>query len=457
MDPHAPGLILVVDDDDAHRRLVARWLERSGHRVVQACSGGECRARLADTLPDVVLLDIHMEDEDGLDTLARLSRNHPGLPVVMLTADRDVDSVVQAMQSGAWDYLAKPIGRPKLDATVRNAVAHGRMANRLADLEREASTGGGMGGLIGDSAPMRRVYRELSRVATSDITVLVVGESGTGKELVAEALHTHSGRAGAPFVALNCAAIPENLQESELFGHEKGAFTGADERRIGRFEQAHSGTLLLDEVAELSPGLQAKLLRVLQERRFTRVGGRDEIQVDVRVVAATHVDLLDAVEAGTFRQDLYFRLAVYELEMPPLRERGADVLELARHFVHELCPPNRVVPRLDAELQSRLEGYAWPGNVRELKNAINRALVASEDGDLGVEALPPRMRRASAAPQRLHALPDVPAHPQTLEEIEKGAIEHALDAAEGNVSEVIRTLGIPRTTLYRKMRAYGLR
>jgi two-component system response regulator HydG len=449
----SPGLILVVDDDDAHRRLTARWLERAGHRVIEACSGGECLARLGESLPDVVLLDLHLEDENGLDILDRLQHQHAGLPVLMLTAERDVETVVSAMQRGAWDYLTKPMGRPKLTATVRNAVAHRRMRLRLHDLEREASENG-FGELIGNSEPMKRVYREITRLAQSEITVLVFGESGTGKELVARALHDHSGRSRAPFVALNCAAVPENLQESELFGHEKGTFTGAEERRIGRFEQADGGTLFLDEVGELSPGLQAKLLRVLQERRITRVGGSREFEVDVRVVAATHIDLLEAVEAGSFRQDLYFRLAVYEMELPALRERGDDIIELAMTFARVLTPPERPVPELAPELQALLRAYGWPGNVRELKNAIHRALVAADGQVLTVDALPPRMRRQ--APQtQLHALP--PVESQTMDDIERDVIIRVLDETGGNVSEVIRRLGIPRTTLYRKLKAYGLR
>ncbi len=312
------------------------------------------------------------------------------------------------------------MGRPKLTATVRNAVAHRRMRCRLHDLEREASETG-FGELIGNSEPMRRVYREITRLAQSEITVLVFGESGTGKELVARALHDHSGRSRAPFVALNCAAVPENLQESEFFGHEKGAFTGAEERRIGRFEQADGGTLFLDEVGELSPGLQAKLLRVLQERRITRVGGSREFEVDVRVVAATHIDLLEAVEAGSFRQDLYFRLAVYEMQLPALRERGEDIIELAKAFAQALTPPERPVPELAQELQALLRAYGWPGNVRELKNAIHRALVAADGQVLTVDGLPPRMRRQT--PRRhLHALPPVESQ-----------------------------------TIYRKLQAYGLR
>jgi len=438
------GLILVVDDDDAHRRITGRWLERAGHRVVEASSGGECLARLAEVLPDVVLLDLHLEDESGLDILDRLQTHHPGLPVVMLTAERDVETVVTAMQKGAWDYLAKPIGRPKLEAIVRNAVRQRQMGRRLDDLEREVSRDG-FGELIGDSPPMRAVYRELARLARSEITVLVQGESGTGKELVARALHEHSGRSARPFVALNCAAIPENLQESELFGHEKGAFTGADERRIGRFEQADGGTLFLDEVGELSAGLQAKLLRVLQERRFTRVGGSEELSVDVRVVAATHADLLEAVNAGDFRQDLYFRLAVYEVELPPLRDRSEDVEALVAHFLGELCPGDRPRPTLDAPLLRALKAHDWPGNVRELRNVIHRALVACEGDQLTLDALPRRMR----GPR--------PIETGTMVDVERETIERALAASDGNVSEVIRTLGIPRTTLYRKLKAYGLR
>jgi DNA-binding NtrC family response regulator len=375
----------------------------------------------------------------------------------MLTADGTAAPAAAALRLGAFDYLLKPVDRQQLLQTVQRAAATQRVA--VERREAGASQEGGYRGLIGESAVMRRLYRQIERVGASEVTVLVQGESGTGKELVAKALHLASPRAQGPFVPINCAAVPETLQESELFGHERGAFTGASARRTGRFEQASGGTLFLDEVAELDLGLQAKLLRVLQERTFFRVGGTEQIQVDVRVVAATHKDLRELASEGKFREDLYYRLAVFELDLPALRQRREDLPALVRHFMALLGERHqRPGLRLSEEANQLVLGYAWPGNVRELQNALERAVVGCLGDEIEPEDLPRRLREGARAP----ALVDLQASSSggglsPMEELERAAIAEAIRASEGNMSDVIRRLGIPRTTLYRKLRRYGLR
>ena len=452
-EPDVP-VVLVVDDDPSHRKLIGRWVERAGYLVEEYAGAGALLSSLDHMLPDAILLDVHMEGMSGLAALERLKRLYPTLPVIMLTADANVPTAVQSIQQGAYDYLTKPVDRSRLLTVLRNAVEKHAMSARLRQLERELD-GGGYGGIIGTSRTMRRLFRQLDRVAPSDVTVLVVGESGTGKELVARAIHANSGRAQGPFVPLNCAAIPETLQESELFGHERGSFTGATGRRVGRFEQAHGGTLFLDEVGELSAGLQAKLLRVLQERRFYRLGGSDQIEVDVRIVTATHRDLQERCQRGEFREDLFYRLAVFELELPPLRERPDDIPLLAQAFLERFTKRHgRPSVRLGKEVLAALQAYHWPGNVRELQNAVERALVATLDEEVQPEDLPRRVREpARVTPAPTRRVSDL----QPMEELEKRAIREAIQAAEGNMSEVIRRLGIPRTTLYRKLKKYQLR
>jgi DNA-binding NtrC family response regulator len=464
------GTVLVVDDDASHTRIVSRWLQSAGHKVVTAATGAEALVTADLVAPDLVLLDLHLADMVGLDVLRALDRAHNGLPVLMLTADRGVDHVVQAMRLGAADYLVKPLDRTRLVISVQNALEKGRMAQRIRTLGHAVEEGG-FSGIIGRSPPMLELFRQVERVAKSDITVLIHGQSGTGKELVASAIHDNSRRAGGPFVALNCAAIPEHLQESELFGHEKGSFTGASVRRAGHFELAHGGTLFLDEVAELSPALQAKLLRVIQERRFFRVGGSQELEVDVRIVSATHRDVNEMVRQGQFREDLYFRLGVFEISVPALRERGHDIVDLAQHFANRFAPPG-TQPVLSPEVREVLAAYPWPGNVRELQNAMERAVLLSDDGPIGLADLPAALRGQGSrgavydAPVELpgrrpaHAAPVLRALDgaggRTMADIERHSIVSALAATEGSVTAAAKHLGIPRTTFYRKLHKYNL-
>ena len=447
--------VAVVDDDGSLVRLVTHWLEREGHLVRGYHSGAEGAAGVLGEGADVVLLDLELGDTDGLAVLDQLRTGAPHASVVMMTATGEVPSVVEAMRRGAFDYLVKPVARTKLVTTVRNAAERTRLQSVERQLTR-AQQGTGYGGMLGTSPAMSALVRRLERVAPTDVTVLVRGESGTGKELVAQALHAQSKRRAQPFVAINCAAIPASLQESELFGHEKGAFTGADQQRAGRFEQARGGTLFLDEIAELSSALQASLLRVLQERVLYRVGGNEEIRVDVRVVAASHRDLGELVQAGHFREDLYYRLAVFEVETPPLRDRGADVLQLAEHFLAEACSDmGRSCPNLGMATRERLTTYRWPGNVRELRNAMRSVAVVADDV-VRTEDLPRRLRQGEEASVPAEA-PGATDDLSPMQRIERQAICEALDRHDGNVSQVIRELGVPRTTLYRKLRRYGLR
>ena len=461
--------LLVVDDDANITELLGHTLRAQGYDVEAVPDGERALARLSELVPDALILDLGLPGSPGLVVLATIRARYPWLPVVILTGETDVQMVVASIKGGAWDYLPKPIDRTKLLTTVHNAVDHGRMSRRLAQLEREAG-GAGYPGLVGSSPAMQGVFRQLDRLVASDISVLVRGESGTGKELVARAIHGGSGRKLGPFVAVNCAAVPETLQESELFGHERGAFTGAVQRQTGRFEEAHEGTLFLDEIAELSPSAQAKLLRVLQERRFRRVGSSEEQASDFRLVAATHRDLHAEVQAGRFREDLYFRIAVFELELPPLRARGDDVVLLAERVLARAAAQEGRSLRLSEDARAALASHDWPGNVRELENAVARAVVASDGPVLQLEHLPPRVQAAFERPPQV-SLPiprtassavasgpavDLLGGRYDLETIERMAITRALARHPNNLRGVVEELGLSRTTLYRKLKQYKL-
>ncbi len=478
--------VFVVDDDAHLRTLIGGWVEAAGFHPLELESGEACLASLPDETPAAVLLDLSMPGMGGAVALDRIRSHHRHLPVIVLTATKDVDTVVDLMRRGAYDYLPKPVDRTKLITTLVNAMEKHAMAMRLATLEREAE-GRTIPGFVGASPSMRELYRQIDRVAASDISVYIHGESGTGKELVARAIHDRSGRSKSPFIALNCAAIPESLQESELFGHERGAFTGAAQRRIGCFEQVGGGTLFMDELAELSLGAQAKLLRVLQQRTIQRVGSSQEIEVDFRLLAATHQDLAAAVREGRFREDLFYRIVVFELELPPLRERAGDVALLAQYFVSQAgkALAGREVS-ISPEALAILERFSWPGNVRELQNVCQRATVTCEGQAIQPSDLPPRIRAADvppppapAQPSPLPAAPtpvpladrgepqasvpptEPPAEPRaapalTLSGMERNAIVEALQRAGGNRARVSRELGIGRTTLYRKLKEYGI-
>jgi DNA-binding NtrC family response regulator len=446
----------VADDDATHRRMVGAALGAVGLECDFAEDGEEALRSAAAAPPDLVLLDVRMPRLDGLATLRRLAPLLPHVPVVMVTAHGDVPTAVEAMKLGARDFLEKPVDIEELRSVVTDILDRpgpaARPAERGGDGDEPAS-------IVGISEAMAQLRETVRLAARSDSTVLVRGESGTGKELVARAVHELSARARGPFVAVNCAAIAEGVLESELFGHERGAFTGADQRRQGRFELADGGTLFLDEIGELRPALQAKLLRALQERSFERVGGVKPVTVDIRVVAATNRDLaaeLRGADVG-FRQDLYFRLAVLELVIPPLRERREDILPTARALLARLRSEGEP-PRLSAEVASALTLHDWPGNVRELSNVLERALLFAGPGvsELSAQHLPPALRalccpEPPAPDEGTGVRPGAP-----LAEVERELIEKTLSALGGNRTRTAAALGLSRRALLYKLKRYGI-
>jgi two-component system, NtrC family, response regulator HydG len=455
--------ILIADDHDAVREGMAIALSRLGHEVLAVKGGAEAIAAYRKKPADVVVTDLRMVPVDGIEVVRRLREGDPDATVLVVSAHGTIAVAVEAMRAGAIDFIEKPFSPEVLRARVEKAVEIARERKgataaraRVEALEEDLTRAHDPHGLVGRSEPMRRVLEQVRKVAATGATVLVLGESGTGKELVARAVHEASPRREAPFVTISCAAIPETLLESELFGHERGAFTGAVRRKLGRFELAHGGTLFLDEVGEIPHAVQVKLLRVLQERQFERVGGEETVEVDVRVVSATNRDLTAMVKEGRFREDLFYRLNVVAIGLPPLRDRPGDVDELARHFVARLSPRmGRKVKGVAPEALELLRRHAWPGNVRELENVIEQALVFAEGELVRPEDLPDVVRRVSAAP----VLP-VPTGDRSLtdilEELEKGLILAAYEKARHVKAETARLLGIKPSALYYKLEKYGI-
>ncbi|MEI7768644.1 MAG: sigma-54 dependent transcriptional regulator [Chloroflexales bacterium] len=379
------SIILIADDEGPIRELLQEILEQEGARTWMASTGAEAMSALLSDEPDVAILDVRMPPPDGLTVLQQIRSRGIDVPVLIVTAQDSSTMTIEAMQRGAYDYLAKPFDTDEILRSVQRALEYRRLTRRVMALEKRAAADP-RDILIGRSGPMQRVYKLIGRVAASDATVMISGETGTGKELVAQVLHRSSLRHEGPFVAVNCAALPESLLESELFGHEKGAFTGALAQRKGRFEQAHRGTFFLDEISEISPATQKKLLRVLQERTFERVGGNTSVKVDVRVITATNRDMLQVVSAGTFREDLYYRLNVVNIHMPPLRDRADDLPLLIDHFLRKHRVGGRSA-RLSESAMEQIRGYDWPGNVRQLENTIERAVVLAQGSLISPEHL----------------------------------------------------------------------
>jgi len=447
--------VWVVDDEPAIRELLNVIVSKAGYEVETFAGGAEVLA-CADPPPNAVLLDLMMPEVDGVDVLKELKRRHPTLPILILTAVNEVSRAVEVTKLGADDYLVKPIDQEQLKTTLERVLSRGGLSDEVPPLNTNFGDRYQVKNIVGSSAGMRLVYDQIEKVSGSDITVFVSGESGTGKELVARAIHAASLRSDEPFIDVNCAAIPEGLQESELFGHEKGAFTGALATHPGKFEQAAGGTIFLDEVGEMSPSAQARLLRVLQERCLQRVGGTKTIELDVRVISASNRDLESMVADGGFRQDLYYRLVVFPIELPPLRLRSEDVPLLAEHFIEKYArDAGRRVRGISPAAMEALRAHQWPGNVRELENIIHRSLLITDGPVIGVGDLPPGLGTASAAPTAEGSAPISVA--MSLDELEKAAIEKSLRRHGGNLSDVARQLGIGRSTLYRKLEQYGLR
>ncbi|MEN8148685.1 MAG: sigma-54 dependent transcriptional regulator [Planctomycetota bacterium] len=446
-----PARILVVDDERVVRDSLNRWFTDDGYEVETAEYARSALARMAEVEFDLVITDIKMPGMDGLELLEKIKEASPDTIVLIMTAFATVDYAVRALKSGAYDFVKKPFDPDELARLVEKALEHRGLVAENLKLKQSIREISRFDDIVGDSPPVHEMLELIDNVAPTDSTVLVLGESGTGKELVARAIHAASPRRYMPIVPVSCGALPDTLMESELFGHEKGAFTGAQYRRKGKLELADGGTLFLDEIAEISKKTQVDLLRVLEEHSFTRLGGQTPVESDFRVIAATHRDLSEMVAAGTFRQDLFYRLNVVTIPVPPLRERREDIPLLAEHFVEKLSRQmSRMFTGVDPEGMELLTAHEWPGNVRELENAIERAMVVGRPPLISARNLP--LGRGRAAP------PAVPEFNETsLAAVEKVHIQRTLEKNEGNVTRSARELGIDRVTLYNKIKKYGLR
>jgi two-component system response regulator HydG len=447
--------VLVVDDDPAHRTMLRTLLTGWGYAIDEADDGSTAIERVHERAFDLIMMDIRMVKVSGLQALTEIKALNPAIPIIIMTAYSSVESAVEALKSGAYDYLTKPLDFDELRLVMERAMEHSHLREENRLLRETLGVHFDTQHIIGRSAPMMRLMETVAQVAPSEATVLITGESGTGKEMVAGAIHFNSPRKDGPFVKINCAAITETLLESELFGHEKGAFTGAHRQKEGRFRQAHGGSLFLDEISEMSLAMQVKLLRVLQEREITRVGGEEVIKVDVRIIAATNKDLTREIEVGKFREDLYYRLNVVALEMPPLRERKEDIPLLAQHFLEALSKENRKnIKGFTPQAMDRLVKYDWPGNVRELMNAVERGVVLSRSPYLDEEVLS-LISSDELSSQDISSGDGLNAD-MPLDEVEKATILKTLESAGGNKSEAARRLGITRRTLHKRLKLYGV-
>ena len=440
--------VYVVDDDAAVRGAVESLIRSAGFRVRTFESAHEFLASPRAEVPSCLVLDVHLPGLNGLDLQRELARADIQIPIIFLTGYGDIPTSVRAIKAGALEFLTKPFVDEDLLNAIRDGIAQDRRSRMVPDQD----------GVVGTSRPWRLVLAHAAKVAATEATVLLTGESGTGKEVIAQLIHATSRRAGGPFVALNCAALPEALLESELFGYEKGAFTGAVVARPGRLEQAAGGTLFLDEVGEMSPAVQAKFLRVLQEREFQRLGGTRVQQANVRVIAATNRDLRAALGAGAFREDLFYRLHVFAIRLPPLRERPEDIAPLLEHFVTELGPAvlGRPAAGFSREAQEQLLAYSWPGNVRELRNAVERALILSDGRMIAPEHLPTTSEAQLEAAPATPVQHEFPSNGLDLETTERDLVERALRHAGQNKAKAARLLGLTRTKLYTRMQRFGL-
>jgi DNA-binding NtrC family response regulator len=443
-----PIKLLIVDDDDDLREDLVQLFRKQGQEVTAAASGEDALNKAAHARFDVALLDLHLPGISGIDVLAKLKEQQPELEALMLTAHRSIETAVEAMRRGAYDYLTKPFRIADLEVHVQKAFEKVQLQRREQQWIQQLSYESPRYRLVGSSPVMRKVVALIEKVAAPNATVLVRGASGTGKELVARALHTNSPRRTRPLVTINCAALQENLLESELFGHEKGAFTGAVTAKPGLVEVAEGGTLFIDEIGEMAPGLQAKLLRVLEDGHYRRVGGTRELNADVRVVAATNRDLAEELKNGRFREDLFYRLNVVSIYLPPLRERRSDIPELIEHFLtsRQIGPLRSCV---DAEAMKALMAYSWPGNVRELANVLERAQILAENHLITLEDLPENVLVSAATPEQT-------GDPRHLREVERRHVQTVLQEEKGNKVQAARVLGISRRSLYRLIEKYHL-
>jgi nitrogen regulation protein NR(I) len=461
--------ILVIEDDDGIADTLQRVLVEEGHDVVTQKRGDEGLARAVTGSFNVVITDLKLPGLNGLEVVRQLHAAQPRLPIILITAFGTTETAIEAMKLGAYEYLLKPFDIAQMIHLVRRAADSNRLMSEPVIL---GETGAARAALVGQSAPMQAIYKEIGRVASKPVNVLIRGETGTGKELIARALYQHSDRANAPFIAINCAAIPETLLESELFGHERGAFTGAESRRIGRFEQAHGGTIFLDEIGDMSPRTQVKLMRVLQELSLQRLGGKETISVDVRVVAATHRDLETAIRERQFREDLYYRLSVVVITLPPLRQRKEDIPALVHYFLQKHGPElGNVKPSIHPDAIEFLADQSWPGNVRELENAVRKTLLLAQNYTINPDHVRAVLNKGKSlecpasrpigeyvddllAAARQGELAD--AHTQALEMVERELFTRAIQQAHGNQAKAARWLGISRITMKAKLIQFGI-
>jgi DNA-binding NtrC family response regulator len=452
--------ILIADDDAVSCQLFAETLEMEGYRTSQAQTGDEALSRLRAQSHDLLIIDVRMPGMSGLEVTRTVHQKYPALPIIVMTAFGSIETAIEAIQEGAFDFVSKPINLDVLKKTVSRALAQRTLSRKGKDVIEDSKGLENTGTIIGKSPAMVDVYKTLARVAPTKSTVLVLGESGTGKELIARAVHQHSPRASGPFVAIDCGALSETLLESELFGHVRGAFTGAVADKKGVFEEAHGGTCFLDEIGGVSASMQARLLRVLQEHEVRRVGGKDWVEVDVRVVAATNQDLAEAVDKGEFRQDLYYRLDVVAIRLPPLRERVEDIPLLVQHFLKFYSRESgKTMPAVSDKAMELLCAYAWPGNIRELENAIEQAVALSYQPILTPDDLPSNVRDPGGSKVGRHsaeneqfAFPDTP----SLEEMKRRYVLHVLRLTQGNIARSARILNIDRRSLYRMLARFKI-
>ncbi len=442
--------LLIVDNEARMCHLLKTYLETNQIAVETALSGEEALKKFEEKSFDIVVTDLKMPGKSGLDVLVAIKEKSPETDVLLMTAYATAQTAVEAMKRGAYDYLIKPFDFEELRLKIDRILGQKKLQAENRGLKERLAQHYSFENIVGASPGMRAVFRLVEKVAATDTTVLIRGESGTGKELIAQAIHQKSTRPQDPFVAVNCAAIPENLLESELFGYEKGAFTGADRRKPGRFELAGKGTIFLDEIGDLSPALQAKLLRVLQNRTFERLGGVESIPVRARVIAATNRDLEAAVRSGAFREDLYYRVNVFPIVLPPLRERKEDIPRLVRHFLKRAGRPEI---KIEPQFLQKLEAYHWPGNVRELENVLERAIILSDGKILSVEELPPHIKGDVSSKS---GFPELTDEGIQLEEMERLLIRKALEKAGGNKTRAAQLLGITRRKLYSMLERLGI-
>jgi len=450
--------VLVVDDDEGHLSVVKTVIKSWGYDVEGADDGTKAVEKAKESPFDLIVMDVRMAEMSGIEALKIIKKYNPAIPILIMTAYSSVESAVEALKAGAYDYLTKPLDFDVLKLTLERALDHTSLRVENLELKKKLRSSHDLTNIIGKSQPMKGLIEMVAMVAPSEATALITGESGTGKELVARSIHYNSGRKEGPLVTVNCAALTETLLESELFGHEKGAFTGADRRREGRFMQANKGTIFLDEIGEMSSVMQAKLLRVIQDREIQRVGSDFTLKVDVRILAATNRDLQKDVSAGKFREDLYYRLNVVTLRVPPLRERVEDIPLLAQHFLEKYARKNKKrIKGFTPLAMDMFLKYDWPGNVRELENAVERAVILGLGDYITEKELPLSITKAYPHAEEIEAPPTVSKEPQSLEEAEKEAVLTALKAAGGNKSETARVLGITRKTLHKKLQKYGVK